>query len=169
MAPENINIFGINKGRSFNDAADLGPIKSIKKIEMYAGWLLDGMRTTYEMADGATKVADHLGTAKANVTIDFIPGEVLLGMTGKTSLPGYFDEPYLNSLVFVILDTNSGKVRVAGPFGNGNTDLKYDGPVFTIEGVIPSFVGLELTEDSIPDNALTLVFPPDKVISSGQK
>lgn len=153
--------FGIDKGKAFDDST-LGNIKSIAKIEIYQGWLVDGMETTYWMADGSKKVANHLGTGKPdhNVTIPFSATEILIGLTGKTGMPGFYgNKPYLNSISFTILDTESGEVRFEGPYGAGAKGRPYHGTVFSIVGEIKSFSGLKLSEKSDPANALTLVFP----------
>jgi len=157
--------FGIDKGKTFNDSM-LGDIKAISKIALYQGWLLDGFEVTYVMADGSLKVANHLGYAKPNATIDFASTEVLIGLTGKTGLPGYYDNAaYLNSVSFVILDKQTGKVRVEGPYGAGAKGVEYHGTVFTVAGEIKCFSGLELSEKTDPTNALTLVFPNTQVLS----
>jgi len=88
----------------------VGDIKSINKIALYEGWLLDGFEITYVMADNSLKVANHLGSAKPNVTIEFNTSEVLVGLTGKVGLPGYYEnKKYLNSVTLVILDKQTGK------------------------------------------------------------
>ncbi|KZO99355.1 hypothetical protein CALVIDRAFT_595964 [Calocera viscosa TUFC12733] len=161
---ELVEAFGINKGKHFNDHT-LDPVR-IRSISLYEGWLVDSLEVTYVLKDGSTKTANHLGSSKANVTISFSPTELLVGVTGKTGLPGYYENlPYLNSVSFVILDTETGKVRVAGPYGVGGPATAYHGTVFTVVGEIKAFSGLELTEKSDPDNALTLVFPESQVLS----
>ncbi|KZT57491.1 hypothetical protein CALCODRAFT_483162 [Calocera cornea HHB12733] len=159
--------FGIDKGKVFHDAS-LGDIKSIKSIHLYEGWLVDGISITYHLQNGSTKTANHLGTAKANVTIDFKSSDVLVGVSGRTGLNGYYHEkPYLNSLSFTIFDHATGKVRVEGPYGVAGPATAYHGAVFAVVGEIKSFSGLELTEKDEPINALTLVFPRSQVLNFG--
>ncbi|KZT57490.1 hypothetical protein CALCODRAFT_555329 [Calocera cornea HHB12733] len=157
--------FGIGKGPEFDDST-LGDIKSISQIKLYEGWLVDGIEITYVLANGSTKTANHLGSATANVTIDFNSSEVLVGVTGKVGVSGYYDNAnYLSSLSFTILDKASGKVRVEGPYGVAGPVTAYHSTVFTIVGEIKSFSGQELTEKTDPNNALTLVFPYSQVLS----
>ncbi|EJT98372.1 hypothetical protein DACRYDRAFT_24437 [Dacryopinax primogenitus] len=159
--------FGIDKGNAFNDA-HLGNIQSIHQIRLYEGWLLDGFEVTYVLENGSTRVANHLGTATPNAIVTFADDEVLVALTGKTTLPGYFNnDRYLNSVSFVILNTKTGGVRVAGPFGQGGPSGSYTGRAFSIAGEIKAFSGLQLTQSGSPSNALTLTFPCDQVVTVG--
>jgi len=159
--------FGLDKGKPFDDAK-LGEIEAISKIELSQGWLLDGISVTYVLKNGEHKTAHHMGTAKPNAHIDFLSTEILIGLTGKVGLPGYYeDKPYLNSVRFIILNKQTGTVRVEGPFGAGaDKDFEYRGNIFSIVGEIKHFAGLEFHEkNGDPENALTLVFPESQVAS----
>jgi len=154
------SVFGPDVGTYFDDS-NLGDIKSIRKISLYEGWLFDGMEVTYEMIDGTTKVANHLGNATANVSIDFLSTEILIGMTGKTGgVEFYGGEGFLNSVSFFVLDIATGKLRVEGPYGQGGPG-PYCGKVFTILSKITSFQGLD---KSGPMNELTLRFLSGEVL-----
>jgi len=156
--------FGVHEGTAFNDATTLGgfpqtqKIKAIKQIRLSVGWLVDGMEVTYQMNDGSTKVANHLGNSQPTKTITFNANELLIGVTGKTTLPNYYSNmPYLNYMRFTIMDTHTGAVRVEGPFGNGAGDAKYTGKTFAVSGPILAFAGQEHSGGD-PANALTLSF-----------
>ncbi|KZT57489.1 hypothetical protein CALCODRAFT_517447 [Calocera cornea HHB12733] len=159
--------FGINTGSSFDDSS-LGNIKSIKQIALSQGWLVDCMKVTYNMADGSTKVGNHLGSGTPNVTIDFDSSEVLIGVTGRLGMVGYYsNDPYLCSVSFIILNHATGKVREAGPYGAGGPSSSYtESPIFNIAGEIKCFSGKLLTESSDPTNALTLMFPTSQVVGA---
>ncbi|EJT98367.1 hypothetical protein DACRYDRAFT_24432 [Dacryopinax primogenitus] len=166
--------FGVHEGAAFNDATTLGGfpntqgIKSIKQIRLMAGWLIDGMEVTYQMNDGSTKADNHLGTGKPNVTINFNDDEVLVCVTGKTTLPGYYqNKPYLCYLKFVIVNTASGNIRVEGPFGNGAGDAKYTGKTFSVAGPILAFAGQSISGNE-PANALTLSFLKSEQLALGK-
>jgi len=157
--------FGVQEGNAFNDIVAIGgfpgeqKIKGIRKIRLMAGWLVDSIEITYQLTNGQTAVANHLGSATPDATIDFNENEVLIGVTGKRGIPGYYsNKPYLAYVKFAIADTATGNIRVAGPYGNGAGDAKYTGPVFTVTGPIIAFSGKLLTEGSDPKNALTLSF-----------
>ncbi|KZT57495.1 hypothetical protein CALCODRAFT_517454 [Calocera cornea HHB12733] len=166
--------FGVHQGAAFDDITAIGGfpavqnIKQIKQIRFMAGWLVDSVEITYLMNDGTTKVANHLGTAKPDVTVDFNDNELLIGVTGKTTIPGYYSNlPYLCYLQLVIMDTHTGKIRVVGPIGNGAGDAKYTGKTFAVAGPIIAFAG-QLHSGGDPANALTLSFIKSEKLAVGK-
>ncbi|KZO99348.1 hypothetical protein CALVIDRAFT_525397 [Calocera viscosa TUFC12733] len=126
--------FGVHEGAAWNDATAIGGFPGVQNIK--------AIKTLKFMADN----------------------EVLIGVTGKTTIPGYYqNKPYLCYLkkvfqfTLAIMDTKTGNIRVEGPIGNGAGDSKYTGQTFAVEGPVLAFAG-QTNSGGDPSNALTLSF-----------
>jgi len=160
--------FGIQEGAPFDDLKEVGEwpdkqlIKGIKQIRLAHDWLVDGMEITYELKSGptTTQTVNHLGGEPFNGNpVDFGPNEVLLGVTGMEGIPGYYqNKPYLCALRFVIADTKTGEVRVAGPYGYNAPAGTYTGPAFTVSGPLIALAGSVKTGGTSPATAISVSF-----------
>ncbi|KAJ6482644.1 lectin [Mycena sanguinolenta] len=123
--------FGGAQGTSFNDneavtnfpntdpGLTIDPVHPIKQMDIYGGWVVDAISTTYRLSDGTTKVikrgsnqsADNLQSVVLN------DNEIISQICGFAGPYQYYNQSLLIQVQLVIFDTKTGAVRVAGPFG----------------------------------------------------
>ncbi|KAJ6568831.1 hypothetical protein B0H19DRAFT_937791, partial [Mycena capillaripes] len=96
----------------------------IKQIDIYGGWVIDAMSITYRLSDGSTKVIKR-GSNQANMqgnlnSVVLKDNEIISQICGFAGPYQYYNQSLLIQVQLVIYDTQTGAVRVAGPFGGGN-------------------------------------------------
>ncbi|EIM80957.1 uncharacterized protein STEHIDRAFT_67254, partial [Stereum hirsutum FP-91666 SS1] len=98
----------------------------ISKIDIFTGWIVDGITVTYDLADGTQKAVQHGSkTVTATVTLNahyllFADTEVIADVSGMAGYHNYYKKALVCTISFNILDTKTGIMRVAGPYGNSD-------------------------------------------------
>ncbi|KAJ7873492.1 hypothetical protein B0H14DRAFT_3438265 [Mycena olivaceomarginata] len=128
--------FGGAQGTVFNDnqAATnfpntdpglvIDPMYPMKQIELMAGWVVDGITTTYRLSDGSVKVIPRgtplTKTSPNYKSIVLSANEIVSQICGFAGSYPYYNQSLCIQVQFVIMDTSTGAIRVVGPFGGGN-------------------------------------------------
>ncbi|EPQ53680.1 lectin [Gloeophyllum trabeum ATCC 11539] len=135
-------LVGGTDGDIFHDGSALGGWPAMQKIDMahpirqidiFSGWIVDGVTVTYQLQGGSTAKGAH-GTSSTRSTVKLSDKETLLAVVGRAGNHSYYKRSVVHQLTFVILDTSNGKVRQEGPFGN--EDASNQGEVFHVSGPI---------------------------------
>ncbi|KAJ7851823.1 hypothetical protein B0H14DRAFT_3660073 [Mycena olivaceomarginata] len=118
--------FGGAQGTVFNDnqAATNFPNTDPGLIELMAGWVVDGITTTYRLSDGSVKVIPR-GTPLTKTSPNYKSivlgaNEIVSQICGFAGSYPYYNQSLCIQVQFVIMDTSTGAIRVVGPFGGGN-------------------------------------------------
>ncbi|KAJ7154329.1 hypothetical protein C8R43DRAFT_1000858 [Mycena crocata] len=135
--------FGGAQGTRFNDSEDasnfpnsdpglmIDPQRPIKQLDISAGWVVDGINTTYRMSDGSNKAIRRGSAANANSkVVNLNDNEIVAQICGFAGNYPYYKKSLLIQVSLVILDTQTGALRIEGPFGGGNGTA--DGAVFSV-------------------------------------
>ncbi|KAJ7246885.1 lectin [Mycena haematopus] len=126
--------FGGANGTYFNDnqaatnfpytdpGLTIDPVHPIKQMDIFAGWVVDTITTTYRLSDGTTKVIKH-GSTQNNNNLNSVvlnDNEIISQICGFAGNDLDYNNSLLIQLKLVIFDTHTGAVRIAGPFGGGH-------------------------------------------------
>ncbi|KAJ7458325.1 hypothetical protein B0H11DRAFT_2061720 [Mycena galericulata] len=132
--------FGGAQGTRFNDSEEasgfpasqggifIDPQRPIKEMEIFGGWCIDAIKTTYRMSDGTTKTIQHGSAVSANLTrVALGEHEIISQICGFAGTYPHYQCSTVIALTLVITDTVSGLVRIVGPIGgwNGNANGQF--------------------------------------------
>ncbi|KAJ7808588.1 hypothetical protein B0H14DRAFT_3761458 [Mycena olivaceomarginata] len=123
--------FGGAQGTSFNDneaatnfpntdpGLTIDPVHPIKQIDIYGGWVVDAISTTYRLSDGSTKVIKRGSNQSADNLHSVVlkDNEIISQICGFAGPYQYYNQSLLIQVQLVIFDTQTGAIGVAGPFG----------------------------------------------------
>ncbi|KAF8142971.1 hypothetical protein K438DRAFT_1736690 [Mycena galopus ATCC 62051] len=127
--------FGGSQGTLFNDNQDasgfpnsagnvfIDPQHPIQQMDIYAGWCVDAITTTYRLSDGSTKVIKRGSSVSgsANLTsVKLNANEIVSQICGFAGNYQYYNQSLLIQLSLVVTDTSTGAVRIIGPLGGQN-------------------------------------------------
>ncbi|KAG8711778.1 hypothetical protein FRC08_015459 [Ceratobasidium sp. 394] len=136
----------------FNDSAyELDITRSITKVEFNTGWVVDGMRVTYNTTNGAERVIPHGTFSVANVGDQFFTvgdSEYISKVEGVHGSPnGAYDYgDCIQKIQFTIKNSSTNQERVTPYYGLANNLPPGNAVPFSWEGRLYSFGGL--TKDS---------------------
>ncbi|KAJ7232745.1 lectin [Mycena rebaudengoi] len=123
--------FGGAQGTSFNDnqtatnfpntdpGLTIDPLHPIKQMDFYGGWVVDSISTTYRLSNGTTKVIKRGSNQSADnlQSVVLKDNEIISQISGFAGPYDYYNQSLLIQVQLVIFDTQTGAIRVAGPFG----------------------------------------------------
>lgn len=95
--------------------------RPIAQIDIRSGWIVDNITITYNLANG-TKSSPivHGGTGGGAASIPLGQYEIISSIQGKAGNHSYYGRPYVCSISFTILDTQSLVTRTTSVYGNGD-------------------------------------------------
>jgi len=155
--------FGGSQGSPFNDAQAISkwpseltidPARSIAKIEVRAGWVVDSITTTYRLIDQSTQTIKHGSDPSAGTVVELNPDEILDSIYGFAGYYPYYKESLVITIGFTIFNTATSTTRIAGPFGGNNGHA--DGQVYHISGPI-ALAGFETNGSQIGISGLSIL------------
>ncbi|KAJ7919901.1 hypothetical protein B0H13DRAFT_2183776, partial [Mycena leptocephala] len=126
--------FGGAQGTSFNDnqaatnfpntdpGLTIDPVHPIKQMDICAGWVVDSICTTYRLSDGTTKVIKR-GSNQSSDNLKSVvlnDNEIISQICGVAGNDPDYNQSLLIQLRLVIFNTQTGAIRVVGPFGGAN-------------------------------------------------
>ncbi|PSS36975.1 hypothetical protein PHLCEN_2v1191 [Hermanssonia centrifuga] len=131
---------GVNGGKFFNDLLsggwpgqlNLNLNHPISQVSVAAGWEIDGIGITYNLANGSQVSFVH--GSNPNTAVNLGATEYIQSIIGRAGYQTYYKASLVNQLTFVIVDNSTLAVRTAGPFGNG--DESNNGSPFTVSNPI---------------------------------
>ncbi|KAF8142974.1 hypothetical protein K438DRAFT_1876953 [Mycena galopus ATCC 62051] len=122
--------FGGSQGTLFNDNQDglerlpeqhrqrlHRPQHPIQQMDIYAGWCVDAITTTYRLSDGSTKVIKRGSSVSgsANLTsVKLNENEIVSQICRFAANYPYYNQSLLIQLSLAATDTSSGAVRITG-------------------------------------------------------
>jgi len=155
---------GGTEGNEFNDLDKvskwpsqniINTVAPILKIEIAHGWVVDSLDITYNLTGGiAPQTVRHGSPIPPRSTVTIGESEVIVGVSGKAGLHPYYKRSLLNQISFIILNSTTGAIRTAGPFGNG--DQGGYGTTFHASGPV-AFAGYETNESQIGMSGLSII------------
>lgn len=121
-------------GNAWDDLQTLGDTQpaGFRRIGVRSGTLLDKIETSYALQGGGTSTLNHGGAGGAPASIDFVPQEILIGVTGRSGT--LVDQLGLVTAV-IYGGGDPPLIRTHGPWGGGG------GAPFAIWGEIAAFHG----------------------------
>ncbi|KAJ7622084.1 hypothetical protein FB45DRAFT_121627 [Roridomyces roridus] len=152
--------FGGSQGTLFNDSQTasgfpkseggvfINPQNPIQQMDIYAGWCVDAMNTTYRMSDGSTKLINRgsVQEPSPNMTrVTLNANEIITQICGFAGNYPYYQKSLLIQTTLVITDTTTGKIRTIGPLG-GQNGLA-DGQFFSVSNPL-ALAGFETAGSS---------------------
>ncbi|KAG5724525.1 hypothetical protein E4T56_gene4238 [Termitomyces sp. T112] len=138
----------------FNDVQTIGgwpsllQITKVTKIVLHLGEkTVDGIETTYKMADNSVRVSSHGKKMGTTETCTLNDDEFFVGIFGATDQN--VEQPILRRIGFVIYNKATGAITTFGPFppirGHLSTDLRG----FSSLGLIVGFSGSTSSHDKL--------------------
>ncbi|KAJ7659545.1 hypothetical protein DFH06DRAFT_1472432 [Mycena polygramma] len=159
-------LVGDIKGPLFNDIANvvgtgnitINTVDPIKELTVMHGQVIDGLMITYDRGSGSgstTTTITH-GTSDRSTDpelkktrVQLLPTEAMIAITGQHGPVARYGTR-VTQLSFVIYNSATGGVRIAGPFGTTSSKSFYA----TADGNFVAFGGYAVdTDDSVGQSA----------------
>ncbi|CAL1706522.1 unnamed protein product [Somion occarium] len=155
--------FGVTTGgTAFNDLNVIGGVQNVNRISRIVirhGEIVDAITTTYQRSRGLSPITRSNGGTGGNLaTVDLSATESVITITGTfRSVSAQYGPSSVQNLNFVILNSSTGAVRVAGPFAPAS-----GGTPFRVYGTLVAFAGTISTRGTRFIQALSFFIIPTR-------
>ncbi|KZT10239.1 uncharacterized protein LAESUDRAFT_809946 [Laetiporus sulphureus 93-53] len=118
----------------------------ITRIELSAGWVLDGLKIHYKLKHPNLRNitvthGEFAESADNRATINLQDSEIILAIYGRAGYQNFYKQKLINSINFIIFDQQTSSFRVSDTFGNKPGCLnENNGSTFHVSNVM-AFAG----------------------------